>query len=67
MTADDRIEVEVDGLSPQPLEGPEDLIEREERGVYRWRLLMSPGSTQGIRWGYELSFDEDLTPVLREN
>jgi len=64
---DDRVDVEVDNLAPSPLEGPEDLVEREERGVYRWRLTMSPGSTQGVRWGYELSFDEDLEPVLREN
>lgn len=67
MSSDDRIEVEVSSLSPQPLADPEDLIEREERGVYRWRLVMSPGSTQGIRWGYELSFDEDLFPILHQD
>jgi uncharacterized protein (TIGR02231 family) len=66
MQVDDRIEVEIDGLQPQPLEAEEDLIAREEQGIYRWRLLMSPGSTHSVRWGYELSFDEDLTPVLQE-
>lgn len=66
LEVDDRIEVEIDGLQPQPLETEEDLIAREEQGLYRWRLLMSPGSTHSVRWGYELSFDEDLTPVLQE-
>lgn len=64
---DDRIEIEVDDLQPRPLAGPDDMIARKERGVYRWRLQVAPGSTHSVRWGYELSFDEDLTPVLDGN
>lgn len=66
MSSDDRLEIEVGDLVPQPLEGADDLLEREERGIYRWRLVMAPGSTQGVRWSYELSFDEDLSPVLHQ-
>ncbi|PCJ52946.1 MAG: hypothetical protein COA70_11140 [Planctomycetota bacterium] len=66
LQTDDRIEVEMDEFQPKPLEGADDLIAREEKGVYRWRLLMAPGSTHSVRWGYELSFDEDLNPVLNE-
>ncbi|MDA0666378.1 MAG: mucoidy inhibitor MuiA family protein [Planctomycetota bacterium] len=63
---DDRIEVELEDLQPQPLEEADDLIAREEQGIYRWRLVMAPGSTHSVRWGYVLSFDEDLDPVLNE-
>ena len=67
MSWDDRIEVEVDDLQPRPLAGPDDIIARTEKGIYRWRLQVAPGSTHSVRWGYELSFDEDLDPVLQEN
>ncbi|MDP7063158.1 MAG: DUF4139 domain-containing protein [Planctomycetota bacterium] len=64
---DDRIDVEVGKLQPGALESEEDLAAREERGIYRWHLTMAPGATQAVRWGYELSFDEDLNPYLEEN
>ena len=64
---DDRVEVDIDVLQPKPLATDEDMELREERGLYRWRLSLAPGATQGIRWGYELSFDEDLAPYLQEN
>ncbi|MCP4094202.1 MAG: mucoidy inhibitor MuiA family protein [Planctomycetes bacterium] len=67
MSWDDRIGVEIGTLQPTPVETEEDMIAREERGVYRWRLTMAPGSTQAVRWGYDLSFDEDLEPYLQEN
>jgi len=66
-SADDRVDVEITKLTPNPLAGPEDLIEQEERGVYRWTFTMAPGSKQAVLWGYELSFDEDTLPVLYEN
>ena len=66
MQVDDRIKVELGDLQPNPVEGADDLIAREERGIYRWRLLMAPGSTHSVRWGYEISFDEDLDPVLKQ-
>lgn len=67
MSRDDRVDVEIGSLQPTPVETEEDLIAREERGLYRWRMTMAPGSTQAVRWGYELSFDEDLDPFLQEN
>lgn len=67
MSWDDRVDVEVGNLQPKPVEGEDDLIARDERGVYRWRLTMAPGATQAVRWEYELSFDEDLEPFLQEN
>ncbi len=67
MSWNDEFEVSVEGLSPAAEETEEDLEVREERGLYRWRLYISPGATQTLRWGYELSFDEDELPVIRED
>ena len=66
-SADDRVEVKVNKLTPNAQDEPQDLVEREERGVYRWRFVMAPGSKQAVLWGYELSFDEDYLPILFEN
>jgi len=67
MSWTDEIDVEVPRAQPPALDSEEDLKMREERGLYRWRLYMSPGASQAIRWSYELSFDEDLLPVINEN
>ncbi len=63
---DDRISVEVEGVQPRPLEDEESQRLREERNVLRWRFSMAPGSTQVLRWGYDIGYDEDLVPVLVE-
>lgn len=67
MSWNDEFDVSVEGLSPVAEETEDDLEVREERGLYRWRLYISPGATQTVRWGYELSFDEDELPVIRED
>jgi uncharacterized protein (TIGR02231 family) len=67
LSRDNRIEVKVVQLQPAPLDGEEDAANRDERGLYRWRLRLAPGAVETVRWGYVLSFDEDLAPVLSEN
>lgn len=67
MSWDDGFKVDIQGLSPAAAESEEDLELRKERGLYRWRFYLSPGATQTLRWGYELSFDEDELPVIRED
>jgi uncharacterized protein (TIGR02231 family) len=64
VSADSRFEVRAVQLQPAPLDGPEDRLDRDERGLYRWRFNLAPGAAQAVRWGYVLSFDEDLEPVL---
>lgn len=61
---DNRIGVKAVQLQPAPLDAESDRALREERGLYRWRLNLAPGATQSVRWGYALSFDEDLNPVI---
>jgi len=67
MSWNDEFDVSIEGLSPAAEETEDDLEVREERGLYRWRLYISPGATQTVRWGYELSFDEDELPIIRED
>lgn len=66
MSRDGRVEVKVVQLQPAPLDGEADLRDRDERGLYRWRLRIAPGATEAVRYGYQLSFDEDLDPVVGE-
>ena len=66
MSWDDRFKVEVQKAEPPADDAEADLALREERGLYRWRLYLSPGASQTIDWGYELSFDEDLLPVIQD-
>jgi uncharacterized protein (TIGR02231 family) len=66
MSWDDRFKVEVLKAEPPADDREADLDLREERGLYRWRLYLSPGASQTIDWGYELSFDEDLLPVIQD-
>jgi uncharacterized protein (TIGR02231 family) len=66
MSWDDRFKVEVQKAEPPADDAEADLALREERGLYRWRMYLSPGASQAIDWGYELSFDEDLLPVIQD-
>lgn len=66
MSWDDRFKVEVEKAEPPADDAEADLALREERGLYRWRMYLSPGASQAIDWGYELSFDEDLLPVIQD-
>jgi len=64
MSRDGRVEIKVVQLQPAALDAAEDRLDREERGLYRWRLRIAPGATETVRYGYQLSFDEDLDPVV---
>jgi uncharacterized protein (TIGR02231 family) len=66
MSRDGRVEVKVVQLQPAPLDAEVDLRDRDERGLYRWRLRIAPGATEAVRYGYQLSFDEDLDPIVGE-
>ena len=66
ITRTDLVEVTPTRIRPAPIVGPNDLREREERGVYRWRFRLAPGQGQNVRWGYTASFDEELEPELVE-
>lgn len=66
LSRDGRVEVKVVQLQPAPLAAEADLLDREERGLHRWRLRIAPGATEVVRYGYQLSFDEDLDPVVGE-
>jgi hypothetical protein len=67
LSNDDRVEVSAIQMKPAPLDDEESMQLRAEKGVYRWRIQMSPGASQNIHWGYEVAFDKDLHPVFLEN
>jgi uncharacterized protein (TIGR02231 family) len=67
LARDSRVEVRVVQIQPAFLDTEQDQADRNERGIHRWRLTLAPGAAETVRWGYVLSFDEDLYPVLQEN
>lgn len=67
LSRDNRVEVKVVQIQPAMLDTEKDQADRSERGLHRWRLTLAPGAAETVRWGYVLSFDEDLFPVLEEN
>ncbi|MFT7517430.1 MAG: hypothetical protein ACI84O_001222 [Myxococcota bacterium] len=62
----DAVEVEVGELFPEAVATEQALLNREEKGLYRWAFVLHPGESKVVRWGYELSFDEDLAPRVRQ-
>ena len=66
VSQDDRVEIKPIDPFPAPLRTDEDLKDREEKGIYRWKLTMKPGQDAVVRWGYSAAFDEDLSPVFTE-
>jgi uncharacterized protein (TIGR02231 family) len=60
----DKVEVEIGDIVPDAIESDEAMAERKEKGTYQWRFTMNPGESKAVRWGYELSFDEDLFPTV---
>jgi uncharacterized protein (TIGR02231 family) len=60
----DKVEVEIGDIVPDAIESDEAMAERKEKGTYQWRFTMNPGESKAVRWGYELSFDEDLSPTV---
>ena len=61
----DDIEVEIGELAPSVIDTDEAVAKQVEQGLYRWSFVLHPGETKAVRWGYELSFDEDSTPQVR--
>ncbi|HBF22566.1 MAG TPA: hypothetical protein DDW23_02005, partial [Planctomycetes bacterium] len=64
---DDRVEVGLLNVQPAALIGEEDLLDREEKGIIRWRISLPPAAEQAIHWGWKVSFDEELQPIFGEN
>ena len=51
-------------IRPAAERSEEQLVLQKEKGLYQWRLELSPGQGQNVYWGYELEFDEDYNPIL---
>ncbi len=64
---DERVVITPAGISPEALDSEEDLLDREEKGVWRWRVKLRPGEEAELRWGYTAAFDEDLSPYFSED
>jgi uncharacterized protein (TIGR02231 family) len=62
----DGIEVEIGELVPSVIDTDEAVAKQVEQGLYRWSFVLHPGETKKVRWGYELSFDEDSAPWVRQ-
>ncbi|MDP6963779.1 MAG: mucoidy inhibitor MuiA family protein [Planctomycetota bacterium] len=62
----DAVEVEILELTPAALASDSDLEKSASSGLYRWEFTLHPGESRVVKWGYELSFDEDITPMVRE-
>ena len=60
----DKVEVEVGDISPDAILSVKAMAARKEKGLYQWRFTMHPGESKAVRWGYNLSFDEDLFPTV---
>jgi len=61
----DGVEVEIGELVPPVIDTDEAVAKQVEQGLYRWSFVLHPGETKAVRWGYELSFDEDSTPQVK--
>ena len=61
----DGVEVEIGELVPSVIDTDEAVAKQVEQGLYRWSFVLHPGETKAVRWGYELSFDEDSTPQVK--
>ncbi|MCX8266214.1 MAG: DUF4139 domain-containing protein [Planctomycetota bacterium] len=60
----DKVEVEIGDIFPDAVASDKAMAERQEKGIYQWRFTLNPGESKAVRWGYELSFDEDLSPTV---
>ena len=64
ISQDDRIKIAPYKMQSGYLDTEQDKQDREERGVWRWRIKMRPGAENTRRWGYVASFNEKLTPSI---
>lgn len=61
---DDRIKISPYKMHAGYLDTDQDKQDREERGIWRWRVTMRPGAESTLRWGYVAAFHEKLTPSI---
>ena len=66
VSKDDRVEITAVKVQPAALAGEDDLLDRKEKGIIRWRITLPPAAEQAIHWGWQAAFDEDLHPIFRE-
>lgn len=64
VSTDNRIKIEPLRMHAGALESEQDLLDRKERGIWRWRFPLKPGQERIVRWGYTAIYDEDLNPVI---
>jgi len=64
VSQDDRMKIAAIELHKGALDSEEDLKDRLERGIYRWRITMRPGQKMAMRWGFTAAFNENLIPVF---
>lgn len=67
ISQDDRMKIAPVELHDGALESEQDLKDRKERGIYRWRLRLAPGAKVNMRYGFTAAFNENLTPVFTGN
>lgn len=66
VSQDDRIRIKPLQMYEGALKSEADLKDREEKGVWRWRLPMAPGAEIEMRMGFTMTFKESLRPVMDE-
>ncbi len=67
VSQDDRMKIAAVELHKGALDSEKDLKDRKERGIYRWRLHLTPGQKLNMRYGFTAAFNENLTPVFTDN
>jgi len=66
VSQDDRMKIAAIEMHEGMLESEEDLKDRKERGIYRWRITLRPGQKLEMRYGFTAAFNENLTPVFTD-
>ncbi|MAW59569.1 MAG: hypothetical protein CMJ94_01895 [Planctomycetes bacterium] len=61
---DDRIKISPYKMHAGALASEQDMEDRAEKGVWRWRMNLRPGQETAMRWGFVAKFNEKLTPVI---
>lgn len=61
---DDRIKITPHRMQEGALASEQDRKDREERGVWRWRIKLRPGAESALRWGYVAAYNEKYTPQI---
>ena len=64
VSQDDRMKIAPIEMHKGALESEQDLKDRKERGIYRWRITMRPGQKMAMRWGFTAAFNENLIPIF---